>query len=80
MGPNDPDFKGPVRRVAIQANRKNWIAGTNTGQLWIWYRRRAGSSWEFLFERNHDPASVKSIAFSVSDPDVFYVLFFFGVI
>jgi photosystem II stability/assembly factor-like uncharacterized protein len=80
VGPNDTKFNGPVTRVAIQnrGNRFVWVAGTENGQLWILNKPHtyfSSKPWKQFFERDGDPAQVQSIAFSHSDPDVFYVAF-----
>lgn len=80
VGPTNSNFAGPVTRVAIQYDERigfagNWVAGTETGQIWFRHKPHSYQNWDLIFERNSDPASVQSIAFSVADPDVFYAVF-----
>lgn len=85
-GPQNATFFGPVTRVVIAPGTRFWIAGTQSGQIWIRYpqRRIAPPSdstpvqqrpdWELLYQ-HQDGASVQSLAFAPTDSTVLYAIF-----
>ncbi len=73
-GPAGVNVHGRVTRIAFQPDTGTWYAGTSEGQIW---RSDHGirTTWNLIWDRDHDKASVVGMAFAPTDRDVLYVLF-----
>jgi CARDB len=73
-GPEGKNVHGRITRIIFQPDTGTWYAGTTEGQVW---RSDHGiqTTWKLIWERDHDKASVVSMAFAPTDRDVLYVLY-----
>jgi photosystem II stability/assembly factor-like uncharacterized protein len=67
--------KGYVSRVLVQSKltSADWFVGTSGGQIWT--TSNAGVTWDLVFYHIDPSASVRSMAFAPTNPDILYVTF-----
>jgi CARDB len=75
LGPAGKAVLGEVHRVLVQPGTNLLVAGMTSGQIWASSSGGAVGTWDLIFDRAFDPADVRSMAFSVANPRVLFVLY-----
>ena len=73
-GPYGKTVKGFVRRIVIKPETSEWFVGTDEGQIWKAQEGGHVGFWSLVDQHPYD-ASIVSMAFAPTNPNVLYVAY-----